>query len=237
MKKILPFLLFLVIAQTQAQISVNYKGEPVKDGATLTFTAQPDPFGTSKQIYVKSEEPVFINTSDKNVKLKIEVKCTEYQKLLWCGITGECQPPTNEEENREVTLKPGSKAFMRLESIFDVGDYSNIWAKITVYADGKRVVGFNENFVYPDLTSAITTAQTVSEWLSLTNRRTLTYHFAKPSALRTLTLYTTDGHMVLRTTIPATQGNVNLNNLSGGTYVATLTTAEGKLQSIKLVLR
>lgn len=238
MKRFFPLLLALLLGavQTQAQISVTYNGEPVENGATLTFTAQPDPFGSSSSILVGSDEPTFTNTSDHAVQLKVEVFCMKYQTLYWCGLTTACQSPTNIRESREVTLQPGSKAYMRLENKFNKTDYSTLSATITVYADGNKALSFTEKFVNPDPSTGIASTQTTSEGISL-NGRTLSYRFGSASALRSLTIYSIDGRMALHTAASQAQGSVSLNALPAGTYVATISTAEGKTESTKIVLR
>ena len=238
MKRFFPLLLALLLGavQTQAQISVTYNGEPVENGATLTFTAQPDPFGSSSSILVGSDDPTFTNTSGQPVQLKVEVFCMKYQTLYWCGLTTACQAPTNIRESREVTVQPGGKKYMRLENKFAATNYSTLSASITVYADGNKLLSFTEKFVYPDPSTGIASTQTTAEGISL-DGRTLNYRFASASALRTLTIYSIDGRMALRTAASQAQGSVSLSTLPAGTYVATLATAEGKTESTKIVLR
>lgn len=238
MKYFFPLLLAMLLGavQAKAQISVTYNGEPVADGATLTFTAQPDPFGSSSTVLVGSDDPTFTNTSDQAVQLKVEVFCVKYQTLYWCGLTSACQSPTNMRESREVTLQPGGKKNMRLENKFNKTDYSTLSATITVYADGKKVLSFTEKFVNPAPSTGIASTQTTTEGISL-DGRTLSYRFGAASALRTLTIYSIDGRMALRTAAAQTQGTISLSSLPAGAYVATISTAEGKTQSTKIVLR
>lgn len=255
MKKLLSFAVvaLLGLAQVQAQtspIKVTCEGKEVniKEGETLTFVAEADPFGTSGYVQIgPAKDPIITNVSDEAIDLTCTVSTsafgntgTTYKnmgELSWCGFKiGNCV--TNPSKmTHTCTLAPNEETDMQFHCILTGTDipYGTVRATVKFSEGNESLGGYTAKFVYTDA-AGIQNAQANADKGVFVANGAIHYSFATAAA-RHINVYAADGKLLQGASVSAKSGSVSLNGLQAGVYVYTVSEGGHNVQSGKVVVK
>ena len=257
MKKLLSFVVvaLLGLGSAHAQdlpIKVTCEGKEVniQDGETLTFAAEPDPFGTSNYVQIgPAKDPIITNVSDEAIELTCTISTSAFGNLgafkglgnlSWCGFKiGNCIT-FDAKESHTCTLAPGESTDMQFHCILNsTTTYGTVRASVKFSEDGENLGGYTAKFVYadPDDPAAGIENATANDGngVSVANG-TLSYSFANAAARR-ISVFAVDGKLVKDASVSAKSGSVSLKNLQAGAYVYTVSQNGKNVQSGKLLVK
>lgn len=225
MKKIFTLIAMVCcfVAQASAQITVTNFEKEVGRNEVITCNLAYDEILTDFVGYDQLE-PVFNNTSDETVTLKVRLTPDANSRngqLTWCGVTSACTPVVltgnATYEERSIDVLGGDKKAMALHPDFKEGQYHTSTCNVQVYADDQFVTNFIMKFVYDETTQGINNVESAAASVKVSDN-VLTYAFAT-AGNHNVKLYSTDGKLVKNVATAAQSGSISLAGLQHGIYV------------------
>lgn len=244
----LVLLAMTAFAQAQAQIKViKEDGTAVQEGETLVFDSPvDDPMGAEGVKVINTRYPVIVpEDPEATVPFDAQIVSLTYERTdgasstAWC-LGGSCIPVTDNPSTRQRSgleaaymrdpngnllvgangqHAPSITNFMQLDTEFEEGKYDRITAEVEITSQGRHIVTFHYNFIYPDPTG-ITDASAGGDRLQF-DHATATYSFTQ-AAPRLLRIYSTDGRLAQNASLTGTNGTVSLSSLPTGVYLYSL---------------
>ncbi len=145
MKKLYAFILAAMAAvSASAQIVVLNEGTVCKPGETIVVKAEEVRLDFGEDVYYYlvecgTKQPVLKNEGDAKANVKVTIKSADWQKLQWCGITGNCMMMGSDTEVRQGSIAAGAETPLQVDGLFEYGPeyYGTYNADVTIESNGK----------------------------------------------------------------------------------------------------